>query len=47
MTVIRCVTQRKAANNACKSMGGDIDAGHLNAVTVCEGHRDYWNGQKP
>ncbi|QSZ33659.1 hypothetical protein DSL72_005227 [Monilinia vaccinii-corymbosi] len=42
-----CVTNRKAANNACKSLGGTVDQGHLTAVTVCQTSLNTWKAKSP
>ncbi|KAA8574667.1 hypothetical protein MFRU_030g00580 [Monilinia fructicola] len=42
-----CVTNRKAANSACQSLGGTVDQGHLTAVTVCQTSLNTWKAKTP
>ncbi|KAI9645507.1 hypothetical protein NHQ30_006247 [Ciborinia camelliae] len=43
----RCVTNRKAANTACTQLGGAVDQGHLQAVTVCQNSLNTWRAKNP
>ena len=42
----RCVSNRKKANNACKSAGGTVDQGHKDALQFCKDKKKEWSNKK-